>query len=97
MMIFQKDSLHPILASVNEENKIEAVDIAPVGICSKIKAANKVAVQTNDPNTGFMFAALTECEEGAAVELFKFMPNLMALPARAGNHSKPALHGFYCA
>jgi hypothetical protein len=75
MMIFQKDSLHPILASVNEENKIEAVDKAPVGICSKIKAANKVAVQTNDPNTGFMFAALTECEEGAAVELFKFMPN----------------------
>lgn len=76
LMLFLKDMPRPLLASVNEQNKPDTVEIAPVAICSKIKAKNKVVVQKSDPNEGFSFIALTDFEEeGTAVELFKFIPN----------------------
>lgn len=78
-LIFKKNNPKPVLANMNEQNKLENIRVVPVQISSRFRSSNKVVIQKSDPFIGFSFIALTEStDQRSAIEKFNFLPNYTA-------------------
>lgn len=76
LLIFVKGHDRPLIANVNEEEKLQPTGLSPVPLCGSGQIGRLVEIFTCDPITGFSFLAITETDiEGRSLDRYKFLPN----------------------